>query len=193
MAHPRMRTLLEASAQGERVRYLFFWSHRPPRDGGVGPGCLSQWWPSDFQVDGVTYPSAEHYMMAGKARLFGDEAAAEAIRTAADPAEAKALGRRVKGFDQERWAAEREAIVTRGNLAKFTADPALRDFLVGTGDRVLVEASPVDRVWGIGRAADDELAARPEAWRGLNLLGFVLMDIREQLRDSNTLSRGTAR
>jgi ribA/ribD-fused uncharacterized protein len=187
MAHRRMRALLEASARGERVRYLFFWSHRPPRGGGIGPGCLSQWWPSAFEVDGLAYPSAEHYMMAGKARLFGDEATAEAIRAATDPAAAKALGRRVRGFDERRWASEREAIVTRGNLAKFSADPALREFLVGTGERVLVEASPVDRIWGIGRAADDELAARPEAWRGLNLLGFVLMDVRDEI------SRETAR
>lgn len=177
--------LIAALRRGERIKYLMFWGHRPPRSGGVGRGCLSQWWPAEFTVDGVRYRTAEHYMMAAKARLFGDERAEARILAAGHPGEAKDLGRRVRGFDEARWAAARFDLVVRGNLAKFGGHPELREFLLGTGNRVLVEASPVDRVWGIGLAADDERAERPEHWRGLNLLGFALMEVRRVLRGSS--------
>jgi ribA/ribD-fused uncharacterized protein len=157
-------------------------SHRPHQQPNSRSGCLSQWWPAEFTVDGVTYPSAEHYMMAGKARLFGDLGAVERILAARTPAEAKNLGREVQGFDDEAWEAARFGIVVAGSTAKFGQDPALRAYLVGTGQRVLVEASPLDRVWGIGLAADDPRAADPAGWRGLNLLGFALMEAREVLR-----------
>ncbi|MBG0816846.1 NADAR family protein [Planomonospora sp. ID82291] len=175
--------LTAAVARGEKVRYLMFWGHRPPRSGGVGAGCLSQWWPADFTVDGVVYRTAEHFMMAGKARLFGDEETAAEIVAAGHPKRAKDLGRRVRGFDERAWQAARSDLVVRGNLAKFAQHPELGGFLLGTGDRVLVEASPVDRIWGIGLAAGDERAGRPETWRGLNLLGFALMQVRQALRD----------
>jgi ribA/ribD-fused uncharacterized protein len=174
--------LVAAVRRGERVKYLMFWGHQPPRSGGVGKGCLSQWWPAEFTVDGVRYRTAEHFMMAGKARLFGDEEMASAIVAAGHPKQAKDLGRKVRGFDEEIWAAARFDLVVRGNLAKFGQNPELRDFLLGTGDRVLVEASPVDRIWGVGLAADDERAEQPERWRGLNLLGFALMEVRHALR-----------
>ncbi|MEU8205175.1 NADAR family protein [Streptosporangium sp. NPDC049046] len=161
-----------------------FWGHRPPRSGGVGAGCLSQWWPADFVVDGVVYRTAEHFMMAGKARLFGDEESAAAIVAADHPGQVKDLGRRVRGFDEEKWTAARFDLVVRGNFAKFGRHADLREFLLGTGERVLVEASPVDRVWGIGLAADDERAEKPELWPGLNLLGFALMEVRHALRRS---------
>ncbi|GAA1258765.1 NADAR family protein [Sphaerisporangium rubeum] len=174
--------LVEAVKRGGRVKFLMFWGHRPPRSGGVGAGCLSQWWPADFVEDGVVYRTAEHFMMAAKARLFGDEEAAAAIVAAGHPKEAKDLGRRVHGFDEARWTAARFDLVVRGNLAKFGQHPELREFLLATGDRVLVEASPVDRVWGIGLAADDERAEDPESWQGANLLGFALMEVRQALR-----------
>ncbi|WP_055591269.1 NADAR family protein [Peterkaempfera griseoplana] len=155
-----------------------FWGHQPQRDGSVGAGCLSQWWPSRFTVEGVEYASAEHWMMAGKARLFGDEAALGRILSARTPAEAKKLGRLVRGFDDAVWERERFRLVVAGNLAKFGQDPGLRRYLLGTGRRVLVEASPVDRVWGIGLVADDERAFDPARWCGLNLLGFALMEAR---------------
>lgn len=170
-----------AELAGRPLRYLHFWGHQPNRDGSVGRGCLSQWWPAEFTEDGRRYRTAEHYMMVHKALLFGDEAAAEKILAAAHPGEAKKLGRAVGGFDEEVWAARRYDIVVRGNLAKFGQHPDLRDYLLGTGDRVLVEASPLDRIWGIGLAADDPAAASPSSWRGLNLLGFALMDVRDTL------------
>ncbi|GGK66554.1 hypothetical protein GCM10010126_27390 [Planomonospora parontospora] len=175
--------LAAAVERGEQVRYLMFWGHRPPRSGGVGAGCLSQWWPADFTVDGVVYRTAEHFMMAGKARLFGDGETAAEIVAAGHPKQAKDLGRRVRGFDERAWEAARFDLVVRGNLAKFDQHPELAEFLLGTGERVLVEASPLDRVWGIGLAADDERAGLPGSWRGLNLLGFALMEVRQALRE----------
>ncbi|MGW0706970.1 NADAR family protein [Streptomyces sp. NPDC002643] len=167
---------------GTRVKYLHFWGHRPLPDGRVGASCLSQWWPSPFTVDGVEYATAEHWMMASKARLFGDTEAERKAVAAASPAQAKKIGRLVRGFDDATWERERFAIVVEGSVHKFAAHADLRTFLLGTGDRVLVEASPLDRVWGIGLAADDERAMDPARWRGPNLLGFALMAARERLR-----------
>lgn len=171
-----------AERAGLRLKYLYFWGHRPPRGGGVGPGCLSQWWPVTFTEDGHVYASAEHYMMAHKAWLFGDGETAERILAAGHPAEAKDLGRGVRGFDEATWAGERFAVVARGNAAKFGQHADLAAYLLGTSGRVLVEASPRDRVWGIGLAAADERAASPATWQGLNLLGFALMAARATLQ-----------
>ncbi|WP_171114467.1 MULTISPECIES: NADAR family protein [Streptomyces] len=167
---------------GARIKYLHFWGHRPRPDGRIGASCLSQWWPSPFTVDGVEYATAEHWMMAGKARLFDDAEAERRVLAAGHPAEAKKAGRLVRGFDEAVWERERFGIVAEGSVHKFAAHADLREFLLGTGERVLVEASPVDRVWGIGLAADDEAASDPERWRGPNLLGFALMEARERLR-----------
>ena len=163
------------------MKYLFFWGHRPARDGSITASCLSQWWPAPFTVDGVTFPTAEHYMMWHKAQLFGDAEIAGQVLTAGHPGEAKKLGRLVRNFDEDRWVAARYDIVVAGSVAKFGQNPDLKAFLLGTGNRVLVEASPLDRVWGIGLAADDPRASRPEEWLGLNLLGKALMEAREIL------------
>ncbi|MFE7901082.1 NADAR family protein [Streptomyces sp. NPDC057424] len=173
--------LIRAVRDGARIKYLHFWGHRPRPDGRIGASCLSQWWPAPFTVDGVAYATAEHWMMAAKARLFEDAAAERAALAAGHPAEAKKAGRLVRGFDEATWARERFRIVVEGSVHKFGAHPELLAYLLGTGDRVLVEASPVDRVWGIGLAADDEAAMDPERWRGPNLLGFALMEARERL------------
>ncbi len=174
-------SLIREIRAGSRIRYLYFWGHRPRPDGGVGASCLSQWWPAPFVVDGVEYATAEHWMMAGKARLFGDAEAERQVLAAEHPAEAKKAGRLVRGFDEGTWERERFRLVVEGSLHKFAAHDDLGLFLLGTGDRVLVEASPLDRIWGIGLAADDEAAADPERWRGQNLLGFALMEARERL------------
>lgn len=120
-------------------------------------------------------------MMAEKARLFGDDAALARVLAAASPAEAKAVGREVRGYDDARWEEARAAAVVRGNLAKFGQNAELGSFLASTGARVLVEASPHDRIWGIGMAASNPDARDPARWRGRNLLGFALMDVRAQL------------
>ena len=124
-------------------------------------------------------------MMAGKARLFGDEEAERrAVSRRAAPRAAKKAGRLVRGFDEAVWERERFALVVEGSVHKFGQNADLREFLLNTGDRVLVEASPVDRIWGIGLAADDQRAADPASWRGPNLLGFALMEARAELRTS---------
>lgn len=173
--------LAESVASGAVPKWLLFWGHRPAGDGGVGKGCLSQWWPCTFAIDGVEYTSAEQWMMAAKARLFGDSHAEERILAARTPAEAKKLGRLVRGFDEQVWAQQRFELVVLGNLAKFGQDAALGTYLSSTANRVLVEASPKDRVWGIGLSADDPSAQVPAEWKGLNLLGFALMEARERL------------
>jgi ribA/ribD-fused uncharacterized protein len=178
----RVEDLARLDEAGALPELLLFWGHRPPAGGGVGKGCLSQWYPAPFTVDGVRYATAEHYMMAGKARLFGDEEAERRVLASDDPGKAKGAGRRVRGFDEDTWAAHRYDLVITTNTAKFGKHPALANFLLGTGDRVLVEASPYDTVWGIGRSASQPEARRPSQWRGLNLLGFALMDVRESLR-----------
>ncbi|MEV6110918.1 NADAR family protein [Streptomyces sp. NPDC051940] len=175
--------LLALTARGERAKYVFFWGHRPQKDGSVGPGCFSQWWPAPFTVDGVTYATAEHWMMAGKARLFDDPDAEREAIAASHPSEAKAAGRRVKDFDEDVWSAHRFELVVEGSTHKFDQHPDLRAYLLGTGTRVLVEASPRDRIWGIGMGASNEDAEHPDRWRGDNLLGFALMEARQRLRD----------
>ncbi|MFI0167208.1 NADAR family protein [Streptomyces sp. NPDC017082] len=173
--------LIREVRAGARIRYLHFWGHQPRADGRLGASCLSQWWPSPFVVDGVEYATAEHWMMAAKARLFGDAEAERRVLAAEHPAAAKKAGRLVRGFDEETWERERFRLVVEGSAHKFAAHDDLATFLRNTGDRVLVEASPVDRIWGIGLAADDEAATDPERWQGLNLLGFALMEVRERL------------
>lgn len=179
---PRTRSDLQRQiAEGWVPKYLFFWGHTPNPGAPVGKECLSQWYASPFEVDGESYATAEHWMMAEKARLFGNPAAAEAIRRTTHPGEAKKLGRAVTGFDQKVWEAKRFEIVVSGNVYKFSQHPDLREFLLGTGSRVLVEASPRDCIWGIGLSAQNERAQHPDTWRGLNLLGFALMEARRRL------------
>ncbi|MCL4301769.1 MAG: NADAR family protein [Anaerolineae bacterium] len=173
--------LIAAIVEGFHPKYLCFWGHHPRPDGQIGKQCLSQWWVSSFEVNGILYPTAEHYMMAEEARLFGDELTAEKILSASHPEVAKKLGREAKGFDEAKWVEHRFEIVVRGNEAKFGQNAELKQFLLTTGQRVLVEASPVDRMWGIGLAEDNPKAANPEQWRGLNLLGFALMKVRSRL------------
>lgn len=173
--------LVTAIKRGERFKYIFFWGHTAGSPDRVGVECMSQWYPASFEIEGVHYATSEHYMMAEKARLFDDQATLLRILAAPHPGAAKQFGREVRGYDDARWSAARYDAVVRGNMAKFNQNPALREVLRNTGERVLVEASPVDRVWGIGRAADDPKAASPEAWRGENLLGFALMEVRSRL------------
>lgn len=174
------RAALQARQEaGERLKFRLFWGHSGH---GVGPWVLSQWWEAPFTVAGVTYPTAEHWMMAEKARFFADAASVAPILAARTPGAAKALGRKVTGFDQEDWERVRLAIVRTGNMEKFGQHPALRDWLLTTGDVVLVEASPRDAVWGIGMSATNPDVQRVAAWRGHNLLGFVLTEVRRRLR-----------
>lgn len=171
-----LESLRRAIAGGASFRYHLFYGHRREPD-----GVFSQWWPCAFEVDGQPYATAEQFMMAGKARLFGDAEALAAILAEPDPAACKRLGRRVRGFDDAAWAGARFDLVVAGNLAKFGQSSHLGDILRATGDAILVEASPTDRIWGIGLAASDRRAADPATWRGKNLLGFALVAARARL------------
>ena len=166
----------------ENPKFLHFWGHTPKQKDTVDKSCFSQWFPAAFTADGDTYATAEHWMMAEKARLFADEAVRQRVLAAKSPGEAKKLGRQVKNFDPARWDEVKFNLVVAGNYHKFSQHPALRDYLLGTGDQVLVEASPVDAIWGNGLAADHPDAAQPARWPGENLLGFALMAVRDQLR-----------
>ncbi|MEV4318900.1 NADAR family protein [Actinocrispum sp. NPDC049592] len=173
--------LIDRMAAGATPEFLFFWGHTPAPGHAVGKWVLSQWFPVEFTVDGDRYRHAEGYMMAEKARMFGDTTMRERILAAEDPMDAKRLGRAVRDFDQGKWEAERYDIVVRGNTAKFGQHPGLREFLLATGDKVLVEAAPRDVIWGIGLGQDNPRAQDPAQWRGRNLLGFALMDARAAL------------
>lgn len=152
-----------------------------PASRPLDKNCLSQWWPATFEVDRIQFASAEHYMMWRKAVLFEDHTIAKQILAAPHPEEAKRLGRAVRGFNRDVWVQHRWDVVVDGSLAKFTSDPALAHYLRSTESRVLVEASPVDTIWGIGFAEDHPAASDPFQWRGLNLLGFALMEARSRL------------
>lgn len=153
-------------------RFTFFWREESP---------FSQWHPSEFVVEGARFLCAEQYMMHGKARLFGDLEVATQILNARTPKQHKALGRKVRDFDNAVWERERERIVYEGNHAKFTQSPPLLAALLATAGTELVEASPLDRIWGVGLGAENPSIQDPSQWRGLNLLGKVLTRLREDL------------
>ena len=146
------------------------------------PSASLQWTPSPFTVDLVEYNCAEQFMMASKARLFGDDMALSAILGSDDPREKKRLGRQVRHFDHNLWHTECEHIVLHGNHAKFSQNEEMRLALIRTGDRRLAEASPHDNLWGIGLSACDLRASSPDFWCGQNLLGQALEHAREILR-----------
>jgi ribA/ribD-fused uncharacterized protein len=118
-------------------------------------------------------------MMAEKAALFDDQEIRAQVLQATTPNAAKALGRKVRGFNDQRWLQHRYDIVIQANQAKFSQNPELNEFLMRTGSRVIVEASPVDAIWGIGLAQDHADVNDPNLWKGLNLLGFALMQVRD--------------
>jgi len=160
-------------------KFTFFWN-----------GPFSQWEESEFTIDDISYNTAEQYMMAEKARLFGDEDTLEKIMEADDPSTQKALGRLVEDFDDDLWCEDEENgrprcwnIVWRGNMAKFSQNPHLLKTLLKTEGTTLVEASPQDLRWGIGWRANEAGAKNRETWRGNNWLGEVLTCIRELLKN----------
>ncbi len=169
-------------SSGGKPDYEFFWGSQSSEDGSMTKSCLSQWWMSEFRLETDTYCCMEQFMMAQKAQLFADEEILRQILSCSDPKTIKALGRKVRDFSEETWSKAKYSIVLNGNYCKFSQNPVLRSFLLSTGDRVLVEASPYDRVWGIGLSQTNEKSADPFAWRGQNLLGFALMEVRDELQ-----------
>ena len=154
---------------------VYFWS-----------GIYSQWNKSDFTVDGQKFTTAEQYMMYKKALLFEDEEVANAIMRTNNPREQKALGRKVRGFDTDVWNSVCREYVYEANYAKFTQDESLLKELMETGDREIVEASPKDRIWGIGLHYDDERVHDKSQWQGKNWLGEAIMRVRKELKVTET-------
>lgn len=174
--------LINRFEEGDNPDFLFFWGHQPSKDGSTTKSCFSQWWQAPFMVDGTSYPTAEHWMMASKAKLFGDLQILENILQTPSPADVKKLGRKVRNFEPELWEIHKYSIVVEGNIQKFAQHPELKEFLLSTEERVLAEASPMDTVWGIGMSAANPKANHPATWRGKNLLGYALMDVRDKLK-----------
>ncbi len=172
--------LIDFINYGNEVKYVFFWGHQKTTN-IISKSCFSQWYESPFESDGNQFQTAEHFMMYHKAMLFGDTSTASQVLAADNPGKAKSFGRMVQGFNESKWLEHRFEIVVKANLAKFSSHPDLKAFLLNTADRVLVEASPVDKIWGVGLAMDNPVIENPNLWKGLNLLGFALMDVRDQL------------
>ena len=150
-------------------------------------GIFSQFFPCTFTEMGVTYNSAEQYMMAQKALLFDDIQTYDKIMSLSNPYKIKALGRLVKNFNQEIWDKHKEDIVFNGNLLKFSQNKKLCKQLLATGDKEIVEASPTDTIWGIGLAETDPDIYDKSKWRGTNLLGKAIMKVRDVLKDTKLI------
>ena len=159
-----------------------FWGHTPAEDGTLTKACFSQWWASDFTFGGIRYCCMEQLMMAGKALAFEDMDTLAQIMAQDDPKVIKHLGRRISPFDEQVWNRVKHSLIVNGNYAKFTQNEELRCFLLATGDSLLVEASPYDTIWGIGLGAEHPGIQDPRQWRGHNLLGFALMEVRDEIR-----------
>ena len=142
----------------------------------------SQWAMRDMIIDEEKYNCCEQYMMARKARLFGDSLSAIRITDSKSPSEQKSLGRKVKNFDKDKWEAIAQDVVYRANYAKFSQNEDCKQQLLATGDKIIVEASPYDCVWGVGLSCDDPKVLDSKNWRGTNWLGEAIMKVRENLR-----------
>ena len=160
----------------QKEDFVFFWKKSEPF------GFMSQWYAAPFEVNKIRYESCEAFMMHQKAVLMGDHTIARVILQTKSQAEIKALGRKVRNFDAKLWDEKKYEVVLEGNVAKFMAHKDLADKLLATGDKILVEASPTDQIYGIGLNASDPRALDQTQWRGENLLGKVLMAVRVRLR-----------
>ena len=152
--------------------------HNPEEENGV----FSNWYLSDFEVDGVKYTSLEQYMMHQKALRFHDDEIAKEIMSTTDVAVIKGLGRKVRNFDGSYWNGVRQVVVYNGLLAKFSQNDELKRILLDTGDELMAECSVSDQIWGNGISMYDTRRFRPIEWTGQNLMGYNLMLVREELR-----------
>lgn len=152
-------------------KHVFFWN-----------GIYSQWHKAPMTIDKIEYNSCEQYMMHQKALLFDDHIIADLIMQEKNPKEQKKYGRQIRNFDKAIWEKNCLAIVFEGNLAKFSQNPELKAEMLSTGNKIFVEASPLDHIWGIGLDENAENVDDPSYWLGLNLLGHALTLVKNQLR-----------
>ena len=167
--------------KGKPLEFIFFSGHQKTKNGNITKSCLSQWYQSPFEMNDVKYSCAEQYMMAEKARIFGDYDAFEKILKAYHPNQMKLIGKKVCNFNEEVWSQKKVSVVKIANMAKFSQNSKLKKYLLGTGSKILVKTNVYDSIWGIGLAKEDNDIINPLKWNGENLLGFILMDIREIL------------
>lgn len=149
-------------------------------------GYLSNWYPSVFTIDGITFSSSEQYIMYRKCKIFGDDASAAAILATDDPAKQQAIGQGASGFDGTVWNGMKQVVAYRALLAKFSQNENLKQQLLDTGNAYLVECAHKDIIWACGIRLTEEERYDISKWRGQNILGFVLMEVREALRQSRT-------
>jgi len=173
---------VENIVQENNMKFVFFWGHQPLKNGNIGKSCFSQWYEQSFEQEGIVYPTAEHWMMAEKARLFNDNEVLTKIIESPSAPEVKKFGRQIKSFEKSTWDEHKFEIVKKGNLLKFEQNKDLKTFLLNTNDRIIVEASPYDNIWGIGMSVNDENVNNPSNWKGENLLGYALMEVRDILK-----------
>jgi len=138
---------------------------------------------SPFVHQGMQYNCSEQYMMYQKARLFKDFDVAEMIMEQSHPRKQKFLGRQVRGYDDAIWMAECQNTMVPGLVSKFTQDTYCLNTMLDTGDKIIVEASPMDKIWGIGLSEKDPRALDQSKWLGQNLLGKVLMRVRDEINN----------
>ncbi|XP_067946360.1 riboflavin biosynthesis protein VVA0006-like [Watersipora subatra] len=162
-----------------KERFTFFYKKDSP---------FSQFHSCQFTVAGVTYNCAEQYMMHQKAVMFGDTQMAKRILASSSPPQQKSFGRLVEKFDPEVWARQCREVVFNGNYAKFTQNKNLLTHLIATEGTTLVEASPRDKIWGIGMGANNPLAQNRATWKGRNYLGEALTQVRERIMRDNSTS-----
>lgn len=151
-------------------------------------GYLSNWYLCDFKVDNIKFHSGEQWFMYAKALLFGDEEIGQMILDtplyrSGDNKKIKALGRQVSNFDSDIWDKYKMDLIFKGLLEKFSQNQDLKNKLLSTGDKLLVEDSPYDKIWGIGLSSDVAKAWDTDSWLGENCLGKVLMDVRKTLQE----------
>ncbi len=166
---------------GKKIDFLFFYGHTNDKK-EVTKSSLSQWYIKDFKENDLVFNCMEKYMMYNKALLFDDKDIANEILNNNQPKAIKELGRKVKNFNDELWDKMKYKIVFTGNYYKFSQNTDLRNFLLSTKNKVLVEASPYDKVWGIKMKYNDENIENPFCWKGENLLGFALMEARDEIK-----------
>lgn len=181
-----VKSLEKAGMLQEKLRingseYDAVYFHKPEEPNGY----LSNWFASDFDLDGIHYTSAEQYIMYQKCVLFGDKKSAEAVLAANDVALQQKIGRNAAGYIGNVWSGARQAIAMRGLYAKFSQNIDLRELLLNTGDAYLVECAGSDKVWACGIRLSDDKRLDASNWTGENILGFALMEVRERLKKAN--------
>ena len=176
--HYSKEKIIYKYASGQDLNFTFFWK---TSKGILDEGCFSQWQISHFSFRGIQYSSAEQFMMAHKAIAFNDRETLKEIMNESHPRKIKKLGRQIVNFNSDTWDKYKYCVALIGNYCKFDQNEKMKQILINTGDNIIVEASPYDKIWGVGLDENDSRIMNPLYWEGENLLGFVLMKVRDYI------------